>query len=57
MHTVITQPAQYNLGMSTEGPLKVLTSGTYRGFSKDSQGTNTKVYGLRFIDKFVFEKQ
>ena len=57
MHTVITQPAQYNLGMSTEGPLKVLTSGTYRGCSKDSQGTNTKVYGLRFIDKFVFEKQ
>ena len=55
MHTVITQPAQYNLGMST--PLKVLTSGTYRGCSKDSQGTNTKIYGLRFIDKFVFEKQ
>ena len=57
MHTVITQPAQYNLGMSTECPLKVLTSGTYRGCSRDSQGTNTKIYGLRFIDKFVFEKQ
>ena len=28
---------------SPEGSLKVLTSGTYRGPSGDSQGTNTKL--------------
>ena len=31
MHTVITQPAQDNPGMFPEGPLKFLTSETYRG--------------------------
>ena len=37
-----TQPENYALGMSPEGSLKVLTSGTYKGSSGDSQGTNTK---------------
>ena len=37
-----TQPADYAPGTSPEGSLKVLTSGTYRGPSGDSQGTNTK---------------
>ena len=48
MHTVITQPAQENPGMSTEGPLKALISGTYRGPSGASQGTNAKfmIYDL-----------
>ena len=30
-------------GTSPEGPLKVLMTGTYRGSSCDSQGTNTKI--------------
>ena len=46
MNTVITQPAQDNPGMSPEGPLKVLTSRTYRVPSGDSQGTNAKTYNL-----------
>ena len=54
VHTIITQLAQGNAGTSPEGFLKVLTSETYRGPSSDSQGTNTKSYGLRFIDKIVF---
>ena len=37
-----TQLADYAPGTSPEGSLKVLTSGTYRGPSGDSQGTNTK---------------
>ena len=37
-----TQPANYAPGTSPEGSLKVLTSGTYKGPSGDSQGTNTK---------------
>ena len=37
-----TQLANYASGTSPEGSLKVLTSGTYRGPSEDSQGTNTK---------------
>ena len=46
VHTVITQLAQDYTGTSPEGPLRVLTSRTYRGASRDSQGTNTKIYGL-----------
>ena len=42
VHTVITQMAQGYRGTSA----KVLTSGTYRGPSRDSQVTNTKIYGL-----------
>ena len=53
VNTVITQLAQGNRGTFLEGPLKILTSGTYRGLSRDSQGTNTKIYGLWFIDKVV----
>ena len=34
------------LGDVLEGPLKVPTSGTYRGPSGDSQGTNTKTDDL-----------
>ena len=36
------QPAHNVLGTSPEGPLKVLTSGTYKKPLGDSQGTNTK---------------
>ena len=54
MHTVITQLAQDYTGTSPEGPLKVLTSGAYRGPSRDIPGTNTKIYGLWFIEKIVF---
>ena len=57
MHTVSIQPAQSNPGTSPETPLKVLTSGTYRGLSEDSKGTNTKIYGLQFNNKIVFYKQ
>ena len=46
MHTVITQPALDNPGTFPEGPLKVLTSETYRGPSGDSQGCNTKIYDI-----------
>ena len=38
MHTVITQLEQDNPGMFHEGSLK--------DSSEDSQGTNTKIYGL-----------
>ena len=38
----ITQPAHDVPGTSPESLLKVLTSGTSRGPSGDSQGTNTK---------------
>ena len=31
---------------SPEGPLKVLTSGTYKGPSGDPQGTNTRINNL-----------
>ena len=57
VHTVITQLTQDYMGTSNEDPLRVLTSSTYRGASRDSQGTNTKIYGLLFIDKIVFQKQ
>ena len=40
------QPAHDVLRTSPEGPLKVLTSGTYRGLSGASQGTNTKMDDL-----------
>ena len=46
VHTVITQLVQDYTGTSPEGPLKVLMSRTYRGPTKDTQGTNTKIYGL-----------
>ena len=42
VRTIITQLAQGYTGTSP----KVLTSGTYRGPSRDSQVTNTKIYGL-----------
>ena len=37
-----TLPAHDVLGMSPEGPPKVLTSETYQGALGNSQGTNTK---------------
>ena len=37
------QPAQDVPRTSPKGPLKVLMSGTYKGPSRDSQGTNTKI--------------
>ena len=37
-----SQPAHDVSGTSPEGPLKVVTSGTYRGPSGDPQGTNIK---------------
>ena len=43
---MITQPARDVSGTSPEGPLKVPTSGTSRGPSADSQGTNTKINDL-----------
>ena len=48
MHTVINQLAQDNTGTSPEGPLKVLTLGTYRVPPRDSQGTILKfmIYDL-----------
>ena len=42
----VTQPARDVPGTSPEGPLKILTSGTSRGPSGDSQGTNTKIDDL-----------
>ena len=45
-HRDITQPAHNVPGTSPEGPLKVLTSGTSRGPSGDSQVTNTKIDDL-----------
>ena len=44
-----TKPARDVPVTSTEGPLKVLTSGTSRGPSGDSQGTNTKIDDLMKI--------
>ena len=41
-----TQPARDFPGTSPEGPLKVLTFGTSREYSGDSQGTNTKIDDL-----------
>ena len=41
--TQLTQDVPVTL---PKGPLKVLTSGTYRGLSGDSQRTNTKIYNL-----------
>ena len=47
-----TQPAQDVPGTSPESLLKVLTSGTYRGLSGDSQGTNAKIDD--FMKKLFF---
>ena len=49
-----TQPAHDVQGTSPESLLKVLTSGTYRGPSGDSQGTNTKTDD--FMKKLFFRK-
>ena len=43
---VITQPARDVPGTSPGGPLKVITSETYRGPSEDPQGTNKKTDNL-----------
>ena len=43
---VLPQLARDVPGTSPEGPLKVLTSGTSRGPSGDSQGTNTEIDDL-----------
>ena len=48
----IPQPAHEVPGTSPEGSLKVLTSGTYRRLSGDSQGTNTKIDD--FMKKLFF---
>ena len=45
-----TQQTQDDPGTSSEDPLKDFTSGTYRGPSGGSQGTNTK------IDDFMKKK-
>ena len=45
-------PANELPGTSSEGPLNVLTSGTYRGSSRGSQGTNTKFFN--FMIKLYF---
>ena len=54
---VATQPAHDVSGTAPEGPLMVLTSGTSRGPSGDSQGTNTKIDNLMkkiaFLDSVV----
>ena len=42
---VITQLAQHNTGTSPEDPLKVLTPGTNKRPSRNSQGIKTKIYG------------
>ena len=42
----IFQPAHDVPGTYLKGPLKVLTSGTYRGPSEDSQGIKTKIDNL-----------
>ena len=47
-----TQPAHDVPGRSPESPLKVLTSGTYKGPWGDSQGTNTKIHD--FMKKLFF---
>ena len=47
-----TRPARDVPGTSPEGYLNVLTSGTYRGPSGDSQGTNTKIDD--FMKKLFF---
>ena len=40
-----------------ERPLKILTSGTYREPSRDSQGTNTKIYGQHLYSCLLQEKK
>ena len=50
-----TQPAHNVLGTSLEGALKVLTPGTYRRPSGDSQETNTKIDD--FMKKLFFRSK
>ena len=52
IHLVYTQPAHNVPGTSPEGPLKALTFGTYKGLSRDLEGTNTKIDDL--IKKLSF---
>ena len=47
-----TQPAHVIPRTSPEGPLKVLTPGTYRGPSRDSLRTNTNIDD--FMKKLFF---
>ena len=49
----LTHPAHDVLGTSPEGPLKVVTSGNYKGLSGDPQGTNRKTEDL--MKKLVFK--
>ena len=49
-----TQPTHEVPWRSPEGPLKVLTSGTYKGPSGGSLETNTKIHD--FMQKIVFQK-
>ena len=49
---IISYPAHDIPGTSPEDPLKVLTSGTYRGPSGESHGTNTKIDD--FVKKLFF---
>ena len=50
----VTQPAHEVPRTSPEGPLKILTSGTYRGPSGDPRGTNTKTDDL--MKKLFFRR-
>ena len=50
----LIQPTHDIPGKSPEDPLKVLTSGTFRGPSGDSQVANTKTDGL--MKKLLFRK-
>ena len=69
-YSTTIQPARNVPGTSTKCPLKVLTSGTTRGPSGNSQGTNTKiddlmkklflvaiVFGFHIYSCFLLEKQ
>ena len=58
VHTVFTPLSHDYTGTSPEGPLKVLTAGTYRGPWRDSEETNIndllrKLYFRSYI-VFVF---
>ena len=69
-YSTTIQPARNVPGTSTKGTLKDLTSGTTRGPSGNSQGTNTRihdlmkklflvaiVFGLHIYPCFLLEKQ
>ena len=49
---VTTRPAHGVPGTFSEGPLKILTFGTYRGPSGDPQGTDTETDNL--MKKLLF---